>query len=207
MPLSVVQKQEVDKQMESRIVYFEKSGKENSDEVYRLAKQRAQELGIKTVVLASTTGTSAVKALPVFKGMKLIIVSYSYGFTQPDVHSFTEENMKLLKEKGVPVVTAAHAFGGICLALGQRKIPEASSTYVIGDLIAHTLRMFGQGMKVACESTAMAADAGAVRCDEEIIAIAGTGSGSDTAIVVTPANAHRLFEMRIREIICKPRKF
>jgi hypothetical protein len=68
-----------------------------------------------------------------------------------------------------------------------------------------TLRMFGQGMKVACEIATMAADAGLVRTDEEIIAIGGTGRGADTAIVLQPSYTHRFFNLRIKEIICKPR--
>jgi hypothetical protein len=68
-----------------------------------------------------------------------------------------------------------------------------------------TLRMFGQGMKVACEIAAMAADAGLVRTDEEIIAIGGTGRGADTAVVLQPSYVHRLFNLKVKEIICKPR--
>jgi hypothetical protein len=51
----------------------------------------------------------------------------------------------------------------------------------------------------------MAADAGLVSPEEEVIAIAGTGRGADTAIVVKPAHAHDAFSLRVKEIICKPR--
>jgi hypothetical protein len=68
-----------------------------------------------------------------------------------------------------------------------------------------TLRMFGQGMKVACEIAAMAADAGLVRVDEEVVSIGGTGRGADTAIVLQPSYVHRFFQTKVREIICKPR--
>ena len=60
-------------------------------------------------------------------------------------------------------------------------------------------------MKVAAEITIMAADAGLVRTDEEVIAIGGSSRGADTAIIVRPANASRFFELKIKEIICKPR--
>jgi hypothetical protein len=71
--------------------------------------------------------------------------------------------------------------------------------------MAYALRIFGEGMKVACEIALMAADAGLVRTDEEVIAIAGTGRGADTAVVLVPANAHTFFDLRILEILCKPR--
>jgi len=37
-----------------------------------------------------------------------------------------------------------------------------------------------------------------------VIAIAGSGRGADTAVVIKPANSHRLFDMVIKEIIAKP---
>jgi hypothetical protein len=79
------------------------------------------------------------------------------------------------------------------------------NTFVLGEVIADALRIFGQGIKVVCEMAAMAADAGFVRTDEDIIAVAGSGRGADTAVVITPANTHDFFDMRIREILCKPR--
>jgi hypothetical protein len=51
----------------------------------------------------------------------------------------------------------------------------------------------------------MAADAGLVRTDELAIAVAGTSRGADTALVLRPANAQTFFDMRIMEILCKPR--
>ena len=53
----------------------------------------------------------------------------------------------------------------------------------------------------------MAADAGAVRTDEDVITTGGSSSGIDTALVVRPVNANSLLDMKIREIICKPTEF
>ena len=64
--------------------------------------------------------------------------------------------------------------------------------------------MFGSGMKVVVEIAAMATDAGMIPADKDIIVIAGSGRGADTAVVIKPANAHNLFDMVIREIIAKP---
>jgi hypothetical protein len=193
--------------MESKTLYFENRAKENTEQTFTAAKQRAQELGIKTFVVASTSGRTGVQAMNVFDGMKLIVVSHCYGSREPNKWLFTDENAELLKNKGIPIVTAAHAFGGITRAMNQMKIPNAPTTYVIGDIVANTLRMFGQGMKVACEIAAMAADAGLVRCDEDIVSMGGSGrvGGADVAAVLTPANSHRLFEMKVKEIICKLR--
>ena len=74
----------------------------------------------------------------------------------------------------------------------------------MGDVIAQTLRTFGQGMKVALEIAAMAADAGLVRVDEDIISVGGTRRGADTAVLLKPSYVHRFFETRVKEILCKP---
>jgi len=60
-------------------------------------------------------------------------------------------------------------------------------------------------MKVGCEISCMAADAGLLETGEECIAIGGTGKGADTAIVIKPSNTHNFFDTRVLEIICKPR--
>jgi uncharacterized protein len=193
--------------MAAGIFHFDEIRKENTEQTFQIAKQRGRELGIRTYVVASTSGWTGVQAMQAFSGMKLIVVSHCYGSQQPNTWLFKDENRQILKDKGIPIVTAAHAFGGITRAMNQMKISQAPTTYVIGDIVANTLRMFGQGMKVACEIACMAADAGLVRCDEDIIAMGGSGrvGGADVALVLTPANSHRLFETKIKEILCKPR--
>jgi hypothetical protein len=76
--------------------------------------------------------------------------------------------------------------------------------YLFEEVVANTLRMFGQGMKVVCEITLMAADAGLVRTDEDIIVIGGTGRGADTAVVLKPVNSEDFFDLKVKEILCKP---
>jgi hypothetical protein len=73
-------------------------------------------------------------------------------------------------------------------------------------LIADSLRLFGQGTKVAVEIAVMAADAGALS-GKDIVSIGGSGRGADTALVLKPAHQNSFFELRIREVICKPRDF
>lgn len=194
--------------MELKTVYFESPG-QYTDEVLRIAKQRAQELGIKTVVVASTTGATAVKAVNALEGLKVIAVSHSQGVREPNTQEFTEGSRKQFEIQGGILLTATHVFGGLNRALGQGSIEPAPRSYVIGDIVAQTLRIFSQGMKVVCEIAAMAADAGLVRTDEDVIVIAGTGAvatgrGADTAVVLKPAYAHEFFDMRVKEILCKP---
>lgn len=191
--------------MESKTTYFEKpGGDENTAMTLALAKQRADELGIKTVVVASTTGKTAARAVDVFQGFKVIVVTHTTGFREPNTQEFTDENRKIVEEKGGIIFTTTHAFGGIHRALHRGDGPPPPLP-VIGDVIAMTLRTLGQGTKVALEIAAMAADAGLVRTDEEVVSIGGTGRGADTAFVLQPDYVHRFFNLRVKELICKPR--
>ena len=185
--------------MEAKTVYFENTGKENTEEVLRIAKQRAEELGIKTILVASTSGSTAVKAMEAFKGLRVIVVSHVTGFREPNVQQFTEENRKVVESKGGIVLTTTHAFGGLSKAMRNKY-----NMYVWGEVIADTLRIFGHGTKVACEIALMAADSGWVRTDEDVISIAGSNEGTDTAILLKPVNTHYFFDLKIKEILCKP---
>jgi len=187
--------------VEKKIVYFNEPGPQNTDETLRLAKERADELGIKTIVVASSTGETGVKASEIFKGYNLIVVSHVAWFKGPNVEEFSSENREKILRNGGKIVTATHIFGGI-----GRAIRRKFNTMQIDEVIANVLRLLGQGMKVACEIACMAVDSGYVKPGEEIISIAGTSRGADTAIVIKAANTHDFFETKILEIICKPLK-
>jgi hypothetical protein len=181
-------------------VYFEKPGSGNTERTLQIAKARAEELGIRTILAATTSGATGVRAAEEFRGFNVVVVTHSTGFKQPNVQELTEENRRAIEAAGAKILTCQHAFGGV-----GRAVRKKWGTYELEEIIAYTLRIFGEGMKVACEITLMAADAGLVRTDEPVIAMAGTGRGVDTALVLCPANAQTFFEMRIMEILCKPR--
>ncbi|MFQ6013955.1 MAG: pyruvate kinase alpha/beta domain-containing protein [Anaerolineae bacterium] len=184
----------------TRTVYFEKPGKRNTERTLQLARERAEELGIQQVVVASTWGETGRKAAELFQGYDLIVVSHSTGFRQPNEQELTEENREAILALSARILTCQHAFGGV-----GRAVRKKLGTYEVDEIMAYTLRIFGEGMKVVCEIALMAADAGLIRTDGEVIAIAGTGHGADTAVVLKPTNAQTFFDMRIKEIICKPR--
>jgi len=186
--------------METKTVYFDRPGSENTEEVFRIARQRAEELSIKTVVIASTRGETAVKAMEAFQGLRVICVTHSHGFREANTQTFTKENRRIVESKGGIILTATHIFAGV-----SRAVRNKFNTYIIGDIVASVLRVLGEGMKVVCEIAIMAADAGLVRTDEEVIAIAGTGKGADTAVVLTPVNSQNFFDLKVKEILCKPR--
>lgn len=186
--------------MESKTVYFERPGSENTEAALNIARRRAAELEIKSVIIASTTGNTAVKAVDILKGLRVIVVTHVTGMREPNTQEFTQKNREIVEQQGGILLTAAHAFSGVSAAMRIKF-----NTYLIGDIMANTLRIFGEGVKVACEISLMAADGGLVRTDEDVIAIGGTSQGADTVLVVRPANSHRFFDLKVKEVLCKPR--
>ncbi len=185
---------------ENAIMYFDRSGEEDTEEVLKMTKKRAEELGIRDIVVASTRGETGVRASEIFRGLNIVVVTHHTGFKEPGVQELTEENRRIIEKNGGKILTGTHAFMNVERAI-RNKFGAAYPT----EIIAQTLRLFGEGMKVAVEIVAMAADAGLMPVDREVIGIAGTGKGADTAILVQPANSTRIFDMTVKEIIAKPR--
>ena len=185
--------------MERKIVYFEKPGAESTLETLRVAKARAAELGIRHVLVASTHGRTALQAADVFagSGIQVIAVSICASFEEMG-WTMTPAEREKVEKHGVRVLTSAH---GLADGISEGFYGEAT----LGNVVAHTLRFFSQGMKVAVEISLMAVEAGLVPAGQEIVAVAGTNDGADTAIVIAPAYARKVKEVSIREILCKPR--
>lgn len=182
--------------VEEKIKYFEPGGEACTDEALQIAAAYAGAHGINSIVVASTRGFTAEKAEKIFKGKNLVVVTHVHGFREPNASEFSEDVRKKLEANGVKIVTAAHAFGGMnWLFKGSVTATEVA---------ASTLRMFSQGVKVAVECATEAADAGLIRTDEDVIAIGGTGKGADTVLVLRPANAHRLFETKVKRVLAMP---
>jgi hypothetical protein len=186
-------------EISSQTILFSQAGKANTDRTLALAYARAQALGLDTVLVATTSGETALRAVQVNKGTKVIAVTHSTGFRGPDEQELTPENRAAIESAGGTVLTCQHALGGV-----NRAVRKKFATFQLDEIIAHTLRIFGQGIKVVAEIALMAADAGLVRTDTPVMAIGGSGRGADTAAVVLPTNAQTFFDLRIPEIVCRP---
>jgi uncharacterized protein len=186
--------------MEKTIHYFEKSGKQNTDLLIELVKERKEQLGIKYIVVASVSGNSALKIVDSIHDVKIINITHHAGFRNNDKLELIPENEEKLIEKGVRVYAGSHALSGV-----GRGIRNKFGGITPVELIAETLRLFSQGIKVCVEISIMAADGGLVPTDSEIIAVGGTGKGVDSAIVLKSAHMNNFFDLRIHEIIAMPR--
>ena len=189
--------------MEIRSVLFDNGGAHNTAQTLDLTAERAQELGLRQVVVASSHGDTARKAQALLgpRGIKVIAVSLSHVWESKG-WCMSQETKQALRDLGIAVVTGIHALGdGIGSAVTTKhggRVPE--------EIVRDTLYRFCQGMKVAVECVMMAADAGELDLESEVIALAGTGSGADTAIVCLPACAQDFYSFEIREVLAKPRR-
>jgi hypothetical protein len=188
--------------MDVLVKYFEEKGEINTEDTLNIAKRRAKELGIRQIVVASTYGNTAKKAIDVFKGLdiNLVIVTISYGFTR-EGWIMKEEARKELESKGAKVLTCLHALGDNVSSSFSSKFGGHNPDEIVADV----LRIFSQGMKVAVEITIMAVEAGLIDVNQETIAIGGTDRGADTAIVVKPSYARDFLSFQIKEVLAKPR--
>ena len=180
--------------MEGKIVYFEEGGPDNTEAVFKLVQERLENLGIKKIVIASTTGATARKAMDFFgdRGVKLVVVPHQFDFYR-EKNAFPEELVRALRESGHEVHFGTMLFHTDDF-YGSRN----------ATVMANLLRCFCQGVKVCFEIVLMVTDAGLLATGEKVIAIAGTAWGSDTAMVMQAASTQHLRRLRVNEIICKP---
>jgi hypothetical protein len=181
-------------------IYFSPPGQKHTARTLEIAGQRAKELDIRTILVASTRGETGVLAAQQFQGRDVVVVTHATGFRGPNVQELTDENRAAIEAAGANILTCQHALAGI-----SRAVRKKWGTYQTDEIVAQTLRIFGEGIKVCVEIALMAADAGLVRVEEPCIAIGGTGRGADTAVVLIPANVQQFFDVRVMEVLAKPR--
>jgi hypothetical protein len=106
-----------------------------------------------------------------------------------------------LAERGARLLTTTHLLAGV-----DRAVRNKFGGLYPAEIIAQSLRMLGQGVKVCVEIACMALDAGLIPYGQEVVAVAGSATGADTAVVIVPAHSNQFFDTKVKEIICKPRE-
>lgn len=182
-------------------VYWKQKGKSNTEATARLVLDEARRRGLHYIVVASTTGSSA----GLFLGnsdLKVVCVTHQAGYKDPGEVEISEEARRRLEDGGIRTLTTTHLMAGLdrSLRFGYKGIYPA-------EIIANTLRLFGQGTKVAVEVAVMALDAGLIPWGEDVVSVGGSGEGLDTALVIRPDHSQNFFATKIKEIICKPGEF
>ncbi|GEA14454.1 MAG: uncharacterized protein PWR22_1966 [Moorella sp. (in: firmicutes)] len=181
--------------------YWQAKGKTNTEGTIKLALERARQLGLKDVVVASATGYSALLCLG-NNDLNIVCVTHQAGFKKPGEIEMDAATRRRLEEGGIKVLTTTHLMAGL-----DRAVRFAFQGIYPAEIIANTLRLFGQGTKVAVEVAGMALDAALIPAGVDVIALGGSSEGVDTALVLRPAHSQDFFATKIKEIICKPREF
>jgi hypothetical protein len=188
--------------MRREMLLFDTPGADNTRATLEACRRRADELDIQHVVVATSTGDTLVRTLNVFEDTEVEVVGvtllagYWETFEGPDALKIEEA-----EARGAKVLTATHALMGNVEAAVREKFGGAPPV----ELIAHTYYTLSQGTKVAVEVAVGAADAGLIPTEREVIAVGGSSRGADTALVLEPACSIRFFNLKVREIIAKPR--
>ncbi len=178
-------------------MYWDAVGPRFTEKTVELALLRAKEAKISSIVVASCRGKTA--ELLAGKVENVVCVTHANGFAEPGANEMTPAVRQRLAAKGVQLLTTTHVLSG-----AERGISRKFGGAYPGEIMAHALRMLGQGLKVCVEIAVMALDAGLIPYGTNVIAIGGTASGADTAVVIRPAHAANIFDTWIAEIICKP---
>lgn len=190
---------------EKKVYYFDKPGADNTPDAARFAIERAQESGIKNILVASTSGKTAEIFHTAMKGsgLDLIVISHVFGFSKPGEWEFEPKTAARLRSEGVTIITGTHTLSGLERAITRSpKLGGSSRTEVVAETLRRTMAI---GLKVAVECVLIAADQGTIGIDKEVIAVGGTASGADTVCVIRPANTANFFDLQVREIVAMPR--
>jgi hypothetical protein len=158
------------------MTYFKTEGKENIDTTLELVKRTAEELGIRNIVVASTTGFTAEKALDILKDLSITLTVVGTARSR-----FSNQTFKRLDDMGHHV----------CFS---REVP---SDYP--DTASLAYRRFSQGVKVAVQIAVIAAEKQFVSPDEDVVSIGKW----DTALIIKPSATFEV--LKVRELICMPR--
>ncbi len=188
--------------MEKKIIYFERAGKDNTHSCLEVVKRTLGEINCKHLVVATTTGSTAMIFSSALKdaGINMVAVTHSAGFKGPNTFEIPDDALAKIRDNGARIYT-----GTILTHSIETSLNSKFSGIYPAMIIAQSLRRFGEGAKVCCEITMMAADAGLIPEGEEVIAVAGTGYGADTVMVLKAAASKRFLELRVLEILAKPR--
>ncbi|MGV9104058.1 MAG: pyruvate kinase alpha/beta domain-containing protein [Promethearchaeia archaeon] len=183
--------------------YFDHASSEHTDVVLNTVKEYLKEHPeIKRILVATTEGSTGARVAETFFDKDVIVVTHMTGFSEPNENELKPANRKEMEKHEAEILTATHALAGIA-----RSFRKELGTWTATELMAVAFRTFGQGTKVCAEIAMMAADAGLVRIDEDVICIGGTGRGADTSWVIQPANTSAFPNLKMRVCLCKPRDF
>ncbi len=184
-----------------QVEYFDQAGLVNTERCLQIVEDLITFY--QDVVVASTSGQTGLKfAQRLGTKSNLIVVTHAFGTSQKNEIEISSETKQKIEESGGKVFTGTI----LTSSLEKSLITKFKGVYPTV-IIAETLRTFGQGMKVCAEIVMEACDAGLIKEGEDVVAVAGTDSGSDTVCIIQSTCSRRFLDLKIKEILAKPRNF
>jgi len=190
--------------MEYRVLLFDEPGPQNTKECAVLVKELVAQGVSRYVVVASTRGDTAREFATALSpdNSELVIVTHSVGFSEPGVWEFDRSLADDLTAAGVkvlPLTVLTHS-------LEKAFVDKYSGAYPT-QIVAESLRRWGQGAKVACEIVMQAVDSGVVPEGENVLAMGGTVRGADTVMLIRAAASKRFLELKVLRTFAHPNNF
>ena len=181
---------------------LENKGLDNTQETINNAYNNSKILQLKTLIVASTTGSTIKQILNKFDPTvyKIICVTHNYYFKEKVAQSFPDSLKEELKLKGVLFVQGTLAFSGVESAL-MRKFQHLNPISLFSKL---TRLIIGDGVKVAMEMALMSVDAGHIAHGEDVLTISGTGHWADPVGWLQAASSRYIEKLRVKAILMKP---
>ena len=96
-----------------KILYYDSPGRNNTEETMKVALERARALGIRDIVVASTTGATGAKACEIFKGFNVVVVTHHVGFREPGASQLLKENEDKIRSLGGKTSQVSTAYPGL----------------------------------------------------------------------------------------------
>ena len=187
------------------VVYFEDTSKvrENTRIVVETVGAYLESHRVRHVVIATNTGYVGAQFAPLagrHPKVNFVAVKMAPAIDRMYEVKWNARYGKAMETAGIRVVCGVHALkGGV-----DRALQAKFGGFPPGAVIAETLYLFSQGMKVCLEIIAMACDASLIPEGRQVISCAGTGHGSDTAIIAASAASANFFDMEVQRVLAMP---
>ncbi len=183
--------------MRHETIYYEDGGAEHTESTLRASLEAAKELGIKTILVASNSGETGVKAAEMYhdSGVQLIVVGHQMGFPVAKVQQFKPENWEKIE-----------ALGGV-INLGTDVLTNSirrRQSLGHGPMSIITQTLSAVKLKVNVEIIAKACDAGQILPGDRVISVAGSHKGADTSVVFIASDSPNILDIRPQMFICYP---
>lgn len=200
--------------IERKVLYFKTPGPHNTSNVINAVKERVKKGDVKYAVVASISGKAALKVAEELKDSDLSLICVSgfpgwrtiHGIKYPFVKGKIRKRLESLNVAIVDKVPSS--LSGDTTDYGLARYGYVPASWVVAETLE---AVGGYGLKTAVEAILMATDCDAIPPFNDVISIAGTDKGADTAIVAKSTFSPSMFSgdsaerFQILEIIAMPR--